>query len=87
MGDSNGVLSRPRTLHFLVALQLIGDAKTLLTEATATHSPSVTDQQTRRTMTAVHRPRVFLDINTGGQPAGRLTIELFVDKTPRTCEK
>lgn len=33
------------------------------------------------------RPRVFLDINIGQTPAGRLTIELFVDKAPRTCEK
>ncbi|KAK3111064.1 hypothetical protein LTR53_014040 [Teratosphaeriaceae sp. CCFEE 6253] len=37
-------------------------------------------------MASVQRPRVFLDINTGDQPAGRLTIELFVDKTPKTCE-
>ncbi|KAK3678360.1 hypothetical protein LTR78_001657 [Recurvomyces mirabilis] len=34
----------------------------------------------------VQRPRCFLDINIGEQPAGRLTIELFADKTPRTCE-
>ncbi|KAI7298830.1 hypothetical protein KC315_g17873, partial [Hortaea werneckii] len=33
-----------------------------------------------------HRPRVFLDINIGEEPAGRLTIELFADKTPKTCE-
>lgn len=33
------------------------------------------------------RPRVFLDVSIGGDPVGRLTIELFVDKTPRTCEK
>ncbi|PIA93174.1 Peptidyl-prolyl cis-trans isomerase 1 [Cercospora beticola] len=32
------------------------------------------------------RPRVFLDVSIGGDPVGRLTIELFVDKTPRTCE-
>ncbi|KAI6895362.1 hypothetical protein KC334_g11564, partial [Hortaea werneckii] len=33
-----------------------------------------------------YRPRVFLDINIGEEPAGRLTIELFADKTPKTCE-
>jgi len=33
-----------------------------------------------------HRPRVFLDINIGEEPAGRLTIELFADKNPKTCE-
>jgi cyclophilin family peptidyl-prolyl cis-trans isomerase len=33
------------------------------------------------------RPRVFLDINIGEQPAGRLTIELFTDFTPKTCDK
>lgn len=32
------------------------------------------------------RPRVFLDVSVGTEPAGRLTIELFVDKTPKTCE-
>ncbi|TKA62268.1 hypothetical protein B0A55_10898 [Friedmanniomyces simplex] len=37
-------------------------------------------------MANVHRPRVFLDVNVGEQPAGRLTIELFTDKTPRTSE-
>ncbi|KAL1302197.1 hypothetical protein AAFC00_002626 [Neodothiora populina] len=37
-------------------------------------------------MTAVIRPRVFLDVTIGTEPAGRLTIELFTDKTPKTCE-
>ncbi|OQO02618.1 hypothetical protein B0A48_12146 [Cryoendolithus antarcticus] len=32
------------------------------------------------------RPRVFLDVNIGSEPAGRLTIELFTDQTPKTCE-
>ncbi|KAF2228768.1 hypothetical protein EV356DRAFT_457091, partial [Viridothelium virens] len=34
----------------------------------------------------VHRPRVFLDISHGDELFGRLTIELFTDKTPKTCE-
>lgn len=38
-------------------------------------------------MAAAQRPRVFLDVNIGDEPAGRLTIELFVDQTPKTCEK
>ena len=33
------------------------------------------------------RPRVFLDIQIGTAPAGRIVIELFNDKAPRTCEK
>lgn len=33
-----------------------------------------------------NRPRVFLDISIGEEPAGRLTIELFSDYTPKTCE-
>ncbi|MCJ1364833.1 hypothetical protein MMC16_003950 [Acarospora aff. strigata] len=38
-------------------------------------------------MTTVnYRPRVFLDTQIGTEPAGRITIELFVDKTPKTCE-
>ncbi|MCJ1478206.1 hypothetical protein MMC13_006882 [Lambiella insularis] len=36
--------------------------------------------------TAVSRPRVFLDIQIGTLPAGRVVVELFVDKTPKTCE-
>ena len=31
-------------------------------------------------------PRVYLDIDIGGQPAGRVVIELFADVVPRTCE-
>lgn len=37
--------------------------------------------------TMANRSRVFLDVSIGEEPAGRLTIELFNDKTPRTCEK
>ncbi|KAI5788339.1 cyclophilin-like domain-containing protein [Geopyxis carbonaria] len=32
------------------------------------------------------RPRVFMDIQIGAAPAGRIVIELFSDKTPQTCE-
>ncbi|KAF2152054.1 hypothetical protein K461DRAFT_294910 [Myriangium duriaei CBS 260.36] len=32
------------------------------------------------------RPRVFLDVSIGAEPAGRLVIELFTDKAPKTCE-
>ncbi|KAG8631410.1 hypothetical protein KVT40_000550 [Elsinoe batatas] len=32
------------------------------------------------------RPRAFLDITIDASPAGRLILELFSDKTPKTCE-
>ncbi|KAK8825410.1 hypothetical protein WA538_003106, partial [Blastocystis sp. DL] len=32
------------------------------------------------------RPRVFFDISIGGQPAGRITFELFSDIVPKTAE-
>ncbi|TKX26537.1 cyclophilin type peptidyl-prolyl cis-trans isomerase-like protein 1 [Elsinoe australis] len=32
------------------------------------------------------RPRVFLDVSIDTSPAGRLVIELFSDKAPKTCE-
>ncbi|EFA83366.1 hypothetical protein PPL_04159 [Heterostelium album PN500] len=31
-------------------------------------------------------PRVFFDITIGGQPAGRIVMELFKNKTPKTAE-
>ena len=31
-------------------------------------------------------PRVFLDLNIGDEPAGRIVIELFSDSTPKTAE-
>lgn len=31
------------------------------------------------------RPRVFLDVQAGADFFARITIELFSDKTPRTC--
>ncbi|EON66031.1 hypothetical protein W97_05274 [Coniosporium apollinis CBS 100218] len=32
------------------------------------------------------RPRVFLDVHVAEEPAGRLVVELFADKAPKTCE-
>lgn len=37
-------------------------------------------------MASITRPRVFLDVSVGTEPIGRLVIELFVDKAPKTCE-
>ena len=34
-----------------------------------------------------HRSRVFLDIQSGPEQFGRIIIELFTDKAPKTCEK
>ncbi|KAI9741702.1 MAG: hypothetical protein M1834_000087 [Cirrosporium novae-zelandiae] len=34
----------------------------------------------------IQRPRVFLDIQVGPEYAGRIIIELFIDKTPKTCD-
>ena len=31
-------------------------------------------------------PRVFFDVSVGGQGVGRVTIELFADKCPKTAE-
>ncbi|KAF3105642.1 hypothetical protein TWF569_002622 [Orbilia oligospora] len=37
-------------------------------------------------MAAPIRPRCFLDLQYGTDPVGRVVIELFTDKTPKTCE-
>jgi peptidylprolyl isomerase len=31
-------------------------------------------------------PRVFFDVSIGGQPAGRIVMELYKDKVPKTAE-
>ena len=31
-------------------------------------------------------PKVFFDVTIGGKPAGRITMELYADKTPKTAE-
>ena len=33
------------------------------------------------------RPRVFLDVQSGPEHFGRIVVELFADKAPKTCEK
>jgi peptidylprolyl isomerase len=39
-----------------------------------------------RAQVAMDNPRVYLDIDIGGQPVGRVVIELFADIVPKTCE-
>ena len=31
-------------------------------------------------------PKVFFDVTIGGQPAGRITMELYADKCPKTAD-
>ena len=31
-------------------------------------------------------PNVFFDVTIGGKPAGRIVMELYADKTPKTAE-
>ncbi|KAF5849766.1 hypothetical protein GGP41_005149 [Bipolaris sorokiniana] len=34
----------------------------------------------------MNNPRVFFDVSIGGQPAGRVVMELFADQVPKTAE-
>ncbi|TXG69812.1 hypothetical protein EZV62_004747 [Acer yangbiense] len=43
-------------------------------------------QTSKQNFKKMPNPRVFLDLNIGGQPVGRLVIELFSDSTPKTAE-
>ena len=40
-------------------------------------------QRQQRTMTSAQRPIVFMDVNIGETPAGRLKMELFSDIVPK----
>ena len=37
-------------------------------------------------MADLDQPRVFFDIEVGGEPAGRIAMTLFADVVPRTAE-
>ena len=37
-------------------------------------------------MDDLDNPRVFFDVELGGEPLGRVVMTLFADVTPRTCE-
>ncbi|TXG48754.1 hypothetical protein EZV62_024629 [Acer yangbiense] len=43
-------------------------------------------QTSKQNFKKMPNPRVFLDLNIGGQPVGRLVIELFFDSTPKPAE-
>ena len=40
----------------------------------------------REQVTHPENPRVYMDIEIGGKKAGRMTIELFANVTPKTAE-
>ena len=37
-------------------------------------------------MAVLDNPRVFLDVEVGDEPIGRISIELYADTTPKTAE-
>ena len=41
---------------------------------------------TNPTPIKMNNPRVFFDVSIGGQPAGRVVMELFADQVPKTAE-
>ncbi|KAF8900883.1 cyclophilin-like domain-containing protein [Gymnopilus junonius] len=47
---------------------------------------TTTNHQPAATMSSTTRPIVFMDINIGETPAGRLKMELFSDIVPKTAE-
>lgn len=49
-----------------------------------THLQQIPQQATH--LQIIKRPKVFMDIETGGKKAGRIVIELFSDVVPKTAE-
>jgi len=84
LGNAGGLSASP-------AMEASGRSPAVACESSSRQRSSeaavLLGRTTTATMANVHRPRVFLDVNIGEQPAGRLTIELFTDKTPKTAEK
>jgi hypothetical protein len=52
-----------------------------------THPPATTNNQQQPTMsTTTENPIVFFDITLGGEPLGRIKMQLYADAVPRTAE-
>lgn len=47
-------------------------------------SESVDDED--QIKSSLPNPKVFFDVTVGGQNAGRVTMELYADKVPKTAE-
>lgn len=70
-----------------------GAYKTVSSKLTHTH-PSVTprpqlsmyDDKEGIVLHEGPNPRVFMDVTIGGQPAGRIAMELYADTVPKTAE-
>jgi cyclophilin family peptidyl-prolyl cis-trans isomerase len=57
---------------------LIAQTQTTTPMTTATYTPPVTPNPAN--------PKVYFDINIGGEAAGRIVFELFADAAPKTAE-
>ncbi|KAG8377928.1 hypothetical protein BUALT_Bualt08G0084700 [Buddleja alternifolia] len=87
--DSDDEL-RAEVDNSLSPIDVVSDSHTpldaILTKLTSNTTELNPSEMANSQSEQVLNPRVYFDITIGGQPAGRVVMELFVDTTPYTAE-
>lgn len=74
------------SISLLASLMLLAFGTSSLSAQTLTTTPMTTSTYTPPVTPNPANPKVFFDINVGGEAAGRVVFELFADAAPKTAE-